>query len=195
MDWANVDKVTAAGNALFNEVLWFYPSLSGGTGDCDSYVKFNKLEGTWDYGRLDRCGWQDYSAAGNPLGGGTDSYIYEHESGITADGADLNWSIGTGAIMISQGDQMMFSDWVLPEFYWGLANAPSTDKPVTVTMNGYRFANDVTPVTQSQMTFTQSGNGFGNPRIRGRHLTFEFTGPGFARIGDVRYRAAPDGRY
>ncbi|MCB8880132.1 hypothetical protein ACELLULO517_07785 [Acidisoma cellulosilytica] len=195
LDWANSEKIVAASNALFHEVSWFYPSLSGGSGECDSYVKFNKKESTWDFGKLPRCGWQDYSAAGNPIGGGSDGYLYAHEVGITADGADLNWSVASGAVMIAEGDMMMFVDWLLPEFYWGIRGTPTTVSPVTLTISGYRFSNDVAPVTQSSMTFTQSGSGFSNPRVRGRNLSFTFGGPGFARLGSIRYRAAPDGKY
>lgn len=194
LDWSNVDKVIAAGNSQFHEVWWFYPSISGGTGECDSYVKFNMVEKTWDFGKMARTGWQDYSAAGNPIGGDPNGNLWQHEVGYLAAGQPMNWSISTGAIMIAEGDHMMFVDWLLPDFQWGFANQPSTNQPVNVTLNAYRFAND-TPQSTITLQFSQSGEGYSYLRQRGRHLAFTFGGPGFARIGNVRYRAAPDGRY
>lgn len=195
LDWSNTNKIVAAPNALFHEIAWFYPSLSGGTGECDSYVKFNLLEKTWDYGKLARTAWQDQSAVGNPLGGGADAYLYQHEIGTSADGQPLNWSIGTGAMMIAEGNEMAFVDWVLPEFQWGLANDGASDQPVNMTLSAYRFTTDTAPTMQSSAQFSASGPGFSTVRVRGRHMTFQFGGQGFARIGDVRYRVAPDGKY
>ncbi len=195
LDWDNVNKITAAPNAMFHEVGWFYPSLSGGTGECDSYVKYNVVEQTWDYGKLARTGWQDMSAVGNPLGGGADGYVYQHEIGTTADGASLNWSISTSAMMIAEGDMMGFIDWVLPEFQWGFANNAASNQPVTMTIDAYDFTTDQQPLTSDGATFSATGIGGQTVRVRGRHAVFTFGGQGFARIGMVRYRVAPDGKY
>ncbi|HQU11399.1 MAG TPA: hypothetical protein PLV07_07425 [Acidiphilium sp.] len=195
LDWANVNKIIAAPNALFHEIAWFYPSLSGGTGECDSYVKYNVVERTWDYGKLGRTAWQDQSAVGNPLGGGSDMYVYQHEIGTSADGAPLNWSIGSGAVMIAEGNDMSFVDWVLPEFQWGLTNNAATNQPVNMTLAGFKYTTDPLPLTTSTRQFSAGGSGFATVRVRGRHLTFTFGGQGFARIGDVRFRFAPDGKY
>lgn len=195
LDWSNANKITAAPNALFHEVAWYYPSLSGGTGECDSYVKYNIVEQTWDYGKLGRTGWQDQSPVGNPLGGGSDKYVYQHEIGTSADGNPLNWSIGTSAFMIMEGTDMAFVDWVLPEFQWGLQNDSATNQPVNMTVQGYRYTTDVQPLTSYSASFASTGPGFSTVRIRGRHVTFQFGGAGFARLGDIRFRYAPDGKY
>lgn len=194
LDWANSTKIVAASNSLFGEVAWYYPSLSGGTGENDSYVKFNTVERVWDYGKLPITGWQDYSPAGNPLAGHADAYLYQHEIGYTDNGQPMNWSIGSSAIMIAEGNDMMFVDWLLPEFQWGMQDNPGTNQPVTVTANAFDFANDA-PLNSNSVTFSQSGLGYSALRLRGRHIEFQFSGPGFARIGNVRFRAAPDGRY
>jgi hypothetical protein len=194
-DWTNAHKVVAASNALFTEVAWYYPSISGGTGENDSYALFNVGEGLWTYGKLGVTGWQDVSASGAPLAGHSDSYAYQHEVGQNANGQPLNWSISTGAVMINEGDEMMFVDWLLPEFQWGMHNNPATNQAVTVAVSAYRYANDTVPTTSSTATYTATGAGFSSPRVRGRHLQFTFSGQGFARLGDVRYRAAPDGKY
>ena len=195
LDKSNIAKVFAATNEQFHEVAWFYPSISGNTGECDSYVKYNTLENVWDYGRLVRTAWQDYSAAGAPLAAGTDQLMYQHETGTNANGSPLNWSVGSGAVMISEGDEMMFVDWILPEFQYGLKNQPSTNAPVTATISSYRFPDDSSPLQTQTQTFNSGDQGFDSLRLRGRHLTFQFGGPAFARVGKVRYRGARDGKY
>ena len=66
LDLTNLAKVRAAPNTPFNEMWWFYPSLSGGTGECDKYVKINILEPNqpWDYGSIPRSAWIDQFGVG-----------------------------------------------------------------------------------------------------------------------------------
>src|SRR5262249_46641797 len=52
LDVDNAWKVRAGPNTPFNEMWWFFPSLSGGSGENDSYVKVNLLDGSWDYGPI-----------------------------------------------------------------------------------------------------------------------------------------------
>ena len=193
LDTANERKIICAVNSQFDEVMWYFPSLSGGTGENDSYVKFNAIENAWDYGKLVRTAWQDYSAAGNPLGADSSGYIYQHEVGVTANGQPMNWSFSTGAFMIAEGDQMMFCDWMLPDWRYGFINSDNT-ADVTVTVSAYRYAND-NPVNSQPLVCTPNGNGELSLRARGRALQVTATGNGFARLGNLRYRAALDGRY
>jgi hypothetical protein len=194
LDTSNLEKIICATNSLFDEVSWFYPSISGGTGENDSYVKFNVVESAWDYGKLVRTAWQDYSAAGNPLAADSNGYLYQHEVGTTANGAPLNWSWSTGAFMIAEGNEMMFCDWMLPDWRYGFINNAASNQNVTVTVSSYRYAND-NPVASLPLVCAPTGNGELSLRIRGRALQVSATGNGFARMGNLRYRAAPDGRY
>jgi hypothetical protein len=194
LDQNNLNKIIAAPNSLFNEMAWYYPSVSGGTGENDSYVKFNTLENAWDYGKLIRTAWQDQSPAGYPLGGSTGGYIYQHEVGTSAAGAPLNWSFSTGVFMISEGDDMSFVDWILTDWRYGLINNPASNQNVTVTVNSYRYAND-TPIASQPLVCTPTGNGELSTRMRGRAMQLVATGGGFARLGNLRYRWAPDGKY
>ena len=194
LDTNNLNKIIVAPNSVFNEIAWYYPSISGGTGENDSYVKFNMLENAWDYGKLVRTAWQDYSAAGNPLGGDASGYLWQHEVGQTAGGQPMNWSFSTGAFMIAEGDQMAFADWILPDMRYGFINNSSTNQNVSLVVSSYRYANDA-PVTSPTLTMTPQGNGELSLRIRGRAMQLTFSGNGFARIGNVRYRWAPDGKY
>lgn len=194
LDLDNVDKIVCATISMFDEVMWFYPSKSGGTGENDSYVKYNALYQAWDYGKLPRSAWQDYSASGNPLGAAPDGALYRHETGYTAAGDALEWSFSTGAFMVSEGASMTFVDWVLPDFRYGFINDSSSDSAITMTIGGYRYANSGV-FTTAPLTCDPTGRGALVTRLRARALQFTFSGSGFFRLGNVRIRANPDGRY
>ncbi len=68
LDVANQNKCVAAANSMFDEITFYFPSLSGGTGEIDSYVKVNVTNGGWDYGTLSRTAWIDQSVLGQPIG-------------------------------------------------------------------------------------------------------------------------------
>ena len=51
LDTANAYKVRVAPNSQFGTIAWHFPSLSGGTGENDSYVEFNAIEGEWTFGK------------------------------------------------------------------------------------------------------------------------------------------------
>lgn len=54
LDQTQAEKVVCCLNSMFNEVMWLYPSLSGGTGEPDRYVKLNYVDNVWDIGSLAR---------------------------------------------------------------------------------------------------------------------------------------------
>mgnify|MGYP000609100137 FL=1 len=122
LDTANAWKIRAAPNTPFNEMWWFYPSASGGTGENDSYVKVNIMDGAWDYGPLARSSWIDQSVLGNPIGASPDSIIYQHETTENADGQPISWSYRTGYWFISEGEDIPFVDFIIPDFKYGTFN-------------------------------------------------------------------------
>ncbi len=65
LDLSQSFKVTAGSNEDFSEVIWFYPSTDG-SGDNDSYVKFNYDENLWDYGSLERGTWANSPTKSEP---------------------------------------------------------------------------------------------------------------------------------
>src|SRR5690606_6521956 len=93
IDEDNVYKCWAVGNSGFDEVWFFYPSKSGGTGQCDKYAKLNVVTGVWDHGPVDgttplpRSAGIDASILGKPILASPSGLIYQHESGYDADGS------------------------------------------------------------------------------------------------------------
>jgi len=195
LDTTNAYKCRAAANTVFNEVWWFYPSLSGGTGENDSYVKLNVVEGSWDYGPLARSAWIDQSVLGNPIGASPTGLIYQHEEGEDADGQPINWSFTTGYWTVGDGQNIAFVDWFLPDMRFGTVNGPQTASVQIQFHAQYYPGGSVT--NSPTYTFTQN-TPYLNPRIRGRQIAMTVSGNdigSFVRLGLNRYRWAPDGKY
>lgn len=197
LDRTNAYKIRAGANSSFNEIWWHYPSASGGSGENDSYVKFNLVEGEWDNGQLPTTGrsaWIDQSVLGPPLGAGPNGIIYQHEEGYDGDGQALNPYIETGYWVVGEGEDYAFVDQVLPDFTYGTYNAAQTATPI-LTLYSVDYPNgprrtygpySMAPAVQQITT-----------RLRGRQMAMRIESQdanSFWRIGKCRFRAAPDGR-
>lgn len=194
LDTDNLDKVRACPNTPFNEIIWEYPSLSGGTGENDSYVCYNLVEQTWDYGPLARSAWIDQSVLGMPIGASPQGIIYQHEVSENADGQPLNWSFTTGYTTIGQGEDFGFVDLIIPDFKYGTYNG-SQNAVVNMNVLVTDFPGGAVR-TYGPYTFNSSSTQQ-NVRIRGRQWAFQIYGTdldSFARIGKIRYRVQPMGR-
>lgn len=198
LDVANAWKVRACPNTPFNEMMWEYPSLSGGTGENDSYVKVNVLDGAWDYGPINampRSAWIDQSVLGMPIGASPAGAIYQHETSENADGQPLVWSFRTGYWMIGEGEDVAFVDLVVPDFKYGTFNAtPNASVQITIYTV---MSPGGTERTYGPYTVTSSSTTFPT-RVRGRQMAIKVSGSdlnSFVRLGRLRYRWAPDGRF
>lgn len=197
IDLDNAYKIRVAVNSRFNEITWYYPSATGG-GEVDSYVKLNTLmpDGAgWDYGTLGRTAWINQSVLGAPIGSGTNNVLYQHETSNDADGQPLEASFTTGYFVLSDADMLMFVDQIWPDMKWGQYGS-SPDATVLMTFYVAEYPNG--PVsTFGPFTLTQAVQ-YVTPRFRGRlvSIKFENTDVGtFWRLGAMRYRAAPDGKF
>lgn len=202
LDTDNAWKVRCCPNTPFNEVMWQFPSLSGGTGENDTYVKVNLLEGSgepaWDIGQLNampRSAWVDQNVFGPPLGASPTGSIYSQETGENADGAPIQWSFTTGYWVIGDAEQVAFVDRVIPDFKFGTYNG-SDGAVIQITLRSVMYPGD-TPREYGPYTFSSTTQ-YLNPRLRGRQMSIEVSGSdlnSFARLGRIRFRWAPDGRY
>lgn len=184
-----VETVTA-----FGEVFFFYPSESGGTGECDSYAKYNVIEGTWDYGTLPRAAGIDQSVLGKPIMATPGGTLYQHEMGYNADTQPLSPSFTTGYFYLIEGEDFAFVDQFLPDFKWGLFNGAQTAS-VQITFSVINFPGD-TPRTYGPYTMTNATDKL-DVRFRGRQFSMSITSTDqntWWRIGKCRFRYAPDGR-
>lgn len=194
LDEANAYKIKCASNSIFNEITWFFPSLSGGTGEIDKYVKYNTQLKQWDYGNLSRTAWCDQSVLGNPIGASSDQYLYQHENSYDDAGNAMPSYIQTGYFALSDGDLKMFVDQVWPDMKWGYRNGNQmASVHITFYVTDYP---DEAPVVFGPYDMTQD-IGQLTPRFRGRLVSVRLESDDvgtFWRIGNIRYRYQPDGK-
>lgn len=191
--------VRAAANSQFNEITWYFPSATGG-GAIDSYVKYNPLQRTWDYGNDDgsviagRTAWIDQSVLGAPIGAGSDNYIYQHEVSNNANALAIPAYFETGYASLSEGQDFTFIDWILPDMKWGTFSG-AKDASIKITFYMTDFPGDA-PREYGPYTVTQA-NEYINTRMRGRQLAIKVESDdlgSFWRMGALRYRYSFSGR-
>lgn len=195
LNQGNLSKIRVAANSRFGEIQWFYPSANG-TGEVDSYVKYNVYLGVWDYGSLGRTAWVDQSVLGPPIGSDPVSqFLYQHETSNDADGQAMQPFLQTGYFTIAEGDFKTFVDLVWPDMKWGFFDAAQT-AVVNITFLVAGYPGD-TPVAYGPYSVTQATKYF-NTRLRGRLVAIRISSNdlgSFWRIGALRYRYAPDGKF
>ena len=194
LDTANANKCWAWPNSPFNEVWFFYPSKSGGGGECDSYAKYNIIENAWDNGKLGRSCGIGQSVLGSPISATSAGLVYTHENGYDADGAPLSWSFTTGYFYLAEGEDYVTVDRLYPDMKWGTFAGAAT-AIVNLTVKVTNYSGDA-PRVFGPFAVTMNTE-FVPFRARGRQMAITISGSdigSFARLGHVRYRYASDGR-
>lgn len=195
LDTSNASKIRVAVNSRFGEITWYYPTLSSG-GEVNAYAKYNTYLKCWDFGILGRSAWIDQSVLGPPIGADpTSKYIYQHETSTDADGQPMNSSFQTGYFALAEGDLKNFIDQVWPDmkfgYYGGAQNAT-----VNLTFYVTDYPGD-TPLTYGPFPITKNTQ-FITPRFRGRLVSIGISSNdvgSFWRLGNIRYRFQPDGKF
>lgn len=194
IDMDYVDRIRCAPNARFGEISWFYPTIGSG-GIPTKYVKFNLLIGSWDFGELTRTAWIDQSVLGAPIGAGGDLLIYQHETSTDADGQAMNSFIQTGYFTLAEGDLKTFVDQVWPDMKWGYYDgAQAANVQITFFVADYAGQE---PSVHGPYTVTEATT-FITPRFRGRLVSIRIGSNdvgSFWRLGNIRYRLQPDGKF
>lgn len=190
------DKCWAWSNTPFNEVWFFFPRASTSATEPDSFVKLNTLTGEWDYPEqgFDRTAGIDQSILGMPLSATSGSVIYEHEVSTNADGAPINAYFESGWFEISEGQDITFADWMIPDMRWGSFSGAQT-ATVLITLYSVMYPGD-TPRAYGPFSVTQATQ-YKNMRLRGRFakIRVESNDLGsFWRVGGIKLRVAQDGR-
>jgi len=131
----NIAQATAVNvgiNTQFNEVTWFYPSLSSDY--VNRFVTYNYMENVWSVGTMARTAWTDIGTFENPLAAEYDpadneatlttiygltagrSHLYNQEDGVDANGVAIEAYIYSGYFDIGDGDQMLLMQKFIPDF-------------------------------------------------------------------------------
>jgi hypothetical protein len=185
---AQSNKIFAALNSAWNEVFWFYPSLS--STEIDSYVKYNYAEQLWDYGTLTRTAWEDHESFPVPMATDAESYLYNHETGTDADGMPMDSWAETGYLMLQEGDALGFMERVIPDF-------AQFEGPLSLTALAVDYPNSDTPVPYGPYTVTPGVTPYVTVRARGRGVALRLESNalgGNFRLGNIRAKISATGR-
>lgn len=194
LDMDNKEKIRFAANSRFGEVAWYYPTKES-NGEIAAYAKYNILLDAWDFGQLARTAWINESVLGPPIGAGTDTIIYQHETSSDAAGQPMDSYFQTGYFTLTEADVKMFVDQVWPDMKWGYYNQTQSAN-VLLTFYVTDYAGQ-TPKAYGPFTMTQATT-FLTPRFRGRLVSVKIESNdigSFWRLGQIRYRVQQDGKY
>ncbi len=206
LDEHNQDKCIAALDYHYSEIMFFFPSDSGGTGEIDSYVSLNIAENLWDCGRLIRTGWTDSNRPGHPLGVDEAGIVMEHDTSVDANGAPMTGVfVQSGFVDVEDGGAISLINRVIPDFLWQPGSAPDASLDISFLFRNYPGE---TPTTAGPFTITQQtqfvtltsllADGV-TPAVgvRAREIAIRISSDGlgvFWRCGTNRVRGQPDGR-
>ena len=195
---AQLGKVVCSINAQFSEVRWDYPSANSTENDSYVIVNYAAQPMEWSYGNnsqgivVARTAWIDFNVLGNPLAADSSGNLWFHESGYSAGGSALPWFIQSGEFDISDGQDIMFCDQIMPDQI-------VTNGTVAVWVYAQRFPNDPVVYSPDEPYPVMSNTQFIPARARGRQIALRFDNSFlsvgvFWRMGATRLRVAPDGR-
>lgn len=205
LDTDNLDKIRVAPNSRFGEISWFYPTTGNG-GEISHYVKYNIYLNSWDFGELQRTAWINQSVLGPPIGagllpGGADPFIVQHETSTNAVNAGneqiaMNSYFQTGYFQLQDGDLLTFIDQWWPDAKWGYYGSQDQGAELLLTFYVTQYAGD-TPISYGPFTLTEATQ-YVTPRLRGRLVSIKIESTDintFWRLGNMRYRYQPDGKF
>lgn len=205
LDPNNVRKVVMSANSSFSELRIDYPS-SGGTGENDSYIKFNTMIGVpngWDYGAdisglsVARTAWVDQSVVGQPVGAGASNFvIYQHEISNDADSQAMTPFFQTGFFQMGEAELQSFVDMFTPDFKWGQVNQTTMNAQVQLTFFVKSYPGS-TVRTYGPFTLSAAVQ-FVTPRLRGALIALQFSSSdagSWWRLAANRYRFQPAGKF
>jgi hypothetical protein len=201
-------QVFCSTNEGFNEVWWFYCSITGpnGTGTVsnpnttiDKYVVYNYIEndgkggqGVWYYGTMARTAWVDSGLRNYPVAATYSYNLVDHEVGVdngeTATLLPIEAYISSSEFDIDDGDRFGFIWRVLPDmtFEGSSATSPSAVMTLLPMQNSGSGYNDPTSVGGSDnATVTRTARipieqftGQVYIRVRGRQMIMKVASDG-----------------
>ena len=188
-----IDKVVVGHNKAFKEITWFYVSndnTSATNPENDSFFTYNYAENAWTVGTMDRSVWNDsFGAKTVPFAFDPDGYLYNHETGTSADGAAMNSFIeGSPREISAEGETLYMVDQVVPDV------TMSSTTSLDLYMNTRKYPN-ATETVKGPFTITSSTDKL-STRAKGRQIALKFQSTGTTdewTLGDFRVNSRQDG--
>lgn len=180
-------QIFCSTNEGFNEVWWFYCSITGPTGTgtaanpnlfIDRYVVFNYAEQIWYYGTMARTAWIDSGLRDYPLAATYYNNLVNHEQGIndnaTTTTTAINAYISSSEFDIGDGHNFGFVWRVLPDLTFDNSTSAPNGNLAAVTMTLYGLSNSGSGVTSDALASVKKSSAY--------VITEEFTGQVFTRF-------------
>ena len=188
-----IDKTSVGHNKEFKEVTWFYVSNENSAAtnpEPDSYVTFNYAENAWSVGSMDRTVWRDSFGARNvPFAFDPDGYLYNQETGTSADGSAMTSFIESSPGEIpNTGQDLYLVDKVIPDV------TMTSDTTLSLFINTRKYPN-ATEVTKGPFSITSSTEKV-STRAKGRQMSMKLQSSGTLdewSLGTFRINAREDG--
>jgi len=185
-----IDKTVVGHNKAFKEITFFYVSNDSPNQEPDSYVTFNYAEQAWTVGTMDRTVWSDsFGAKLVPFAFDPDGFLYNHETGTSADGAAMNSFIeGSPREISAEGETLYMVDQVVPDV------TMSANTSLDLYMNTRKYPN-ATETVKGPFTITSSTDKL-STRAKGRQIALKFQSTGTTdewTLGDFRVNSRQDG--
>lgn len=183
--WDNItadqkEKIAARVTTQFNEIQWHYPRTANS--ECSHYIKLNPVEAAWDNSNAThaRTAGAPGDVFGFPLAAGADGYLYQHESGSSADGSAMNWYGRTAFQDVDSGNKNMDIFSLNPDF-----DDQALDVSISLLTRDYPNSSVTTDGPYTASTGTEKID----LRSNGREAAVHFEGnstTSFARLGRCR---------
>jgi hypothetical protein len=202
---AQATSVNAGINTQFNEVTWYYPSLSSDY--VNRFVTYNYMENVWSVGTMARTAWTDIGTFDKPLAAKYDpldseatistiygltpgrTHLYNQEDGVDANGEAIDAYVYSGYFDIGDGDQMLLMQKFIPDFKRQEGNIT-----VALRLRPYPQASAV-PSSLDPYVITPDTQ-FVSTRARGRQIQLRIESDELGtwwRFGTMRVDIQPDG--
>jgi hypothetical protein len=189
-----IDKVVVGHNKKFKEITWFYVSNDNPAGtlnpENDSYVTYNYADNAWSIGSMGRTVWSDsFGFRSTPFAFDSNGYLYNHETGTSANGSAMNAYIESAPREITaEGENLYIVDKVVPDV------TMSSDSSLSLYINTRKYPN-ATETTKGPFTIT-STTGKVSVRAKGRQMSVKLESTGTEddwSLGDFRVNTRSDG--
>jgi hypothetical protein len=197
------EQIISGTNESYNEVWWYYCSADSNA--IDRYAVYNYLEGIWYYGTLERTAWLDKASSGKPLA--TEyaadtglSYLYQHETGVDADGAPMETFIQSSDFDIGDGEKFMLTRRMIPDINFVSSTAANPEIDLTVRPRNWPGSNFTNDPSDTQRVIQTSVSQYTNQifiRARARQLAIKVASDDlgvFWQLGALRLDAREDGK-
>lgn len=180
-------KCCAGFNRIKKEVWFFW--VSNSSTEIDSYVIYHTDQQCFSTGTLSRTAWVDSTLFANPYAADATGVIYQHESGVDANGAAMESWIQTNPIDLSSGDVNLDINGLIPDTERQSGN-------VNVTVLTQYYPND-TPVANGPFTMAADDTTpIIDMRLDGKMVALQFQSNvigGDYRLGMMRIDMKPSG--